>query len=221
LLSEVYFAMNEIAPAQKMAFEANVSATGEGNPRMLKRLVQTNLIYGAYPVAEKYLDLLEQTFAYRSWAQAHRRFLADDEAVSADPLLGGKRRALTSSRALALTEGLEVELQRIAEANPSDTSPIHYAGAFYLLSKDVERFRALVERYFGTPVLPVLPVAFQEAVIILSEKDPAYWRRFRISEAVVRRFADFRQQALSSARNASLMQPAFGDSYWFYFLFSN
>ena len=53
LLSDVYFTMGAIASSQEMAFEAFVSAMGDGNPRMLKRLVQTNLIFGDYPVAEK------------------------------------------------------------------------------------------------------------------------------------------------------------------------
>ena len=52
LLSDVYFAIGDIASAQEMAFEGNVAVHGYGSPRMLMRLVQTNLIYGAYPVAE-------------------------------------------------------------------------------------------------------------------------------------------------------------------------
>ena len=36
LLSDVYFTMGAIASSQEMAFEAYVSAMGDGNPRMLK-----------------------------------------------------------------------------------------------------------------------------------------------------------------------------------------
>jgi hypothetical protein len=223
LLSDVYFAMNEVSPSQQMAFEAYVSSP---SPRMLKRLVQTNLICGAYPVAAKYIDILEQAPAYFAWATSHRKFLYNDAAVESDPLLGDKRRSLTSSRALALTEGIDVELQRIAEANPSSIAPIHYAGAFCLLAKDTERFRALVERHFNTSVLSSLPTAFQEAVIILSENEPAYWQKFGVSAAVVRRFAGYRQQLAAHSRRAvdnrslaSLMSRDFGDTYWFYFMF--
>ncbi|MDR1919793.1 MAG: DUF6057 family protein [Tannerellaceae bacterium] len=226
LLSELYFAMNEVAPAQEMAFEAYVSATGYGNPRMLKRLVQTNLIYGAYAVAEKYLAILEQTYAYRAWAKAHRPFLYNDALVAADPLLGSKRRSLMPVRKLALIDdGIDVELQQIAQANPKATASIHFAGAFYLLAKDMNRFQALIETYFDTPVLPVLPLAFQEAVIILSENAPDYPQRFRISEAVIRRFAAYRQQVVANNRGGNssalpgLMRRSYGDTYWFYFMF--
>jgi hypothetical protein len=225
LLNDLYFAMNETVLAQEMAFEANVSAIGDGNPRVLKRLVQTNLIYGAYPVAEKYVSILEHTFCYRRWAKAHRRFLYNDAEVENDPLLGSKRRSLAPGASLALANGLYAELQSVAEANPADRAAISCAGALYLLEKNLEGFRALIEKYFDTPVLPSLPVAFQEAVIILSEKEPDYWRRFGVSEAVAGRFAEYRRQTLegnrSGAANAlpSLMRRAYGDTYWFYYMF--
>ena len=225
LLSDIYFAMNETALAQEQAFEANVGAIGEGNPRVLKRLVQTNLIYGAYPVAEKYISILENTFCYRRWAKAQRRFLYQDAEVENDPLLGNKRRSLMPRTFLSLRDGLEAELQGIAEANPSDRSAITSAGALYLLKKNLEGFRALMEKYYSTPVLPVVPVAFQEAIIILSEKDPDYWRRFGVYEAVAGRFAQYRRQTLEGNRSGnagalpSLMRRSWGDTYWYYFMF--
>ena len=65
LLSDVYFTMGNVAAAQEMAFESNIGALCDGNPRMTQRLVQTNLIYGAYPVAEKYIAVLENTSIIR------------------------------------------------------------------------------------------------------------------------------------------------------------
>ena len=96
LLSEEYFTIGEIAMAQKMAFEAYVTVPGFGNPRFLKRLVQTNLIFGNYAVAQKYIRILEKTFAYSDWARSQRRFLNNDRAVDADLLLGRLRRNLSS-----------------------------------------------------------------------------------------------------------------------------
>ena len=49
----------------------------------MQRLAQTNLICGEYVVAEKYLDALSNTFFYADWAERHRRFLYNDEAVEA------------------------------------------------------------------------------------------------------------------------------------------
>jgi hypothetical protein len=224
LLSEMYFSMGHMALAQRMAFESNVSSVGGTNPRMIKRLVQTNLIYGAYPIAEKYISLLEQTKYYKNWATEQRQFLWNDEAVEQDPLLGMKRKCIIPDNRLAEMDGLDADLKRIAESNPAHEASIEYVGAIYLLTKEMDYFKELVEKYYGTDVLPTLPKSFQEAVIILSEQDPEYWSTFKIPEATIRRYSDYRKQVLANKGNqglAGLLYRAYGDTYWFYFMFKN
>lgn len=223
LLSDVYFTMGNVAAAQEMAFESNIGALCDGNPRMTQRLVQTNLIYGAYPVAEKYIAVLENTFYYKDWAKAQRRFLYNDEAVEKDPLLGNMRKNLLSENHLSQIDGFEADLMRLSEQNPSNKAAFQYLGVFYLLAKDVTHFKKWVETYYGTDLLPSLPVAYQEAVIILSEKDPDYWKRFGVSESIVGRFADYKRQVLAGRNNSNalpgLMYRSYGDTYWYYYMF--
>jgi hypothetical protein len=222
LLSDFYFTLGEIAPAQRMAFEAYVSTTGEGSARHLKRLIQTNLIYGRYAVAEKYISLLEKTFYYRNWAKAHRKFLYNDAAVESDDLLGSKRRLLPVQNTLAHINGIEADLIRRVEQTPSDVLPVHYMGAAYLLSKDMDSFRKMVEKYYNTPVLPVLPLSFREAVAILSENDPHYGERFNLPASVSQRFLAFKKGVQANRNNkqlSALLKDAYGDTYWYYYLF--
>lgn len=223
LLSEIAFAMGNSALAQQMAFEAYATAIGEGNPHALKILVQTNLIYGEYPVAEKYINLLENTFYYKTWAEKYRLFLYNDEAVGKDPVLGTMRRSLPKENYLSEIKGIENDLRTIAEANPSNRNAIQYLGVFYLLAKDMENFKRMIETYYGSQVLPALPKSFQEAVITLSEAEPDYWKRFDISPSVMQRFAEYKKQVLANRNNKSalpgLMRRAYGDTYWFYFMF--
>lgn len=222
LLSDIYFTIGSISLAQEMAFEGYVSAMEDGNPRMLKRLVQTNLIYGAYPVAEKYITVLEKTFAYSDWARSQRKFLYNDEAIEADPILGIRRRSLPKQNQLSQLDGQNADMERAIQANPSNQIPIQFLGAYYLVSKDMGGFKDLVERYYGTDALPELPVHFQEAVIVMSEKEPDYWKQFRVSENVLARFAEFKKIILANRGNSSLpgsMYRAYGDTYWFYFMF--
>lgn len=222
LLSDVYFTMGAIASSQEMAFEAYVSAMGEGSPRMLKRLVQTNLIYGAYPVAEKYIALLEKSHGYREWASSQRRFLYQEEELLADPLLGGRKQMLPRLNTLTVLMDLADELEHLLENGTGNRASLQYLGAIYLLSKNLEKFKILVEKYYGTEVLPALPVHFQEAVIVLSEKDPDYWKRFGLSEAIVSRFAEYKKQVLANRNNsavAGLLNRAYGNTYWFYYMF--
>lgn len=222
MLSDIYFTMGATASSQEMAFEGYVSAMEDGNPRMLKRLVQTNLIYGTYPVAEKYISILEKTYAYRDWAQSQRKYLYNDEVVESDPILGTRRRMLPDRNSLAMIKGLAGDLALFLEKGPANSAALQYLGAMYLLAKDLEGFKALVEKYYGTEFLPVLPVHFQEAVIVMSEKEPDYWKRFNVSETIVARFTDYKKQVLAYRNNsaiAGLLNRSYGNTYWFYFMF--
>ena len=222
MLSDIYFTMGATASSQEMAFEGYVSAMEDGNPRMLKRLVQTNLIYGTYPVAEKYISILEKTYAYRDWAQSQRKYLYNDEVVESDPILGTRRRMLPDRNSLAMIKGLAGDRALFLEKGPANSAALQYLGAMYLLAKDLEGFKALVEKYYGTEFLPVLPVHFQEAVIVMSEKEPDYWKRFNVSETIVARFTDYKKQVLANRNNsaiAGLLNRSYGNTYWFYFMF--
>lgn len=223
LLSEITFVMGNSALAQEMAFEAFATSVGEGNPRILKRLVQTNLIYGEYPVAEKYINVLEKTSCYSSWANGQRKFLYNDAEVEKDPILGTMRKCLSKDNYLSELNNMEKDLRVIAETNPSNKNAIEYLGLFFLMSKDMAGFKSMVEHYYGTDVLPTLPKSFQEAVITLSETEPDYWKRFDISPSVMQRFAEYKKQVLANRNNTNalpgLMRRAYGDTYWFYFMF--
>jgi len=222
-LSDIYYTIGDIASAQQMAFEASLSTLGKGNPRMMQRLVETNLIYGAYAVAEKYIYLLEQTKAYKKWATDRRRFLYNDDEVINDPVLGRKRAGLPDKNYIMPMEGYDADLQRLIKPAAINKNPIEYMGCLYLLAGDMGRFKWLVEKYYGTEALPVLPRSFQEAIITLSETNPEYWKGFNIPEPVVERFAVYKKQVLANKNNQAalpgLLRRSFGDTYWYYFMF--
>ncbi|MDD4516676.1 DUF6057 family protein [Massilibacteroides sp.] len=222
MLSDVYFVIGNVAIAQEMAFEAYISSMGGGNPRMLKRLIQTNLIYGEYKVAGKYIDLLEQTLYYKDWAKEQRRFLYNDEAVESDPLLGEKRRGLVDNSYLSNTQGFAQDLISLAEHYPANKNAIEYLGASLLLTKDMQGFKSLLETYYGTDILPELPLGFQEAVIILFENTPDEWEKYSVSMPVIDRFTGYKRAILANKHSQSLpqlMARDFANTYWFYFMF--
>jgi hypothetical protein len=190
LLSDVYFSMGHIALSQRMAFEANESGNNY-NPRMLKRLVQTNLIYGAYHVAEKYITILEKTIYYRGWAHSQRRFLGNDRAVESDPLLGAKRKCLFPENCLSGKNGIDSDLKHIIDHNPTHQTTIQYLGSIYLLISDISNFRSMIERYYGTPALPSLPKAFQEGVMLFTAKDEIALKHYHISDQVIQEYNAF------------------------------
>lgn len=222
LLSDIYFSTGDIYIAQQQAFEGNLSEVGLGSPRLWMRLIQTNLIIGAYPVAEKYITMLEKSFYYADWATDKRRFLYNDKAVETDLLLGSKRKCLPPINNLAKIKSHAEDLKKIAEANPESTQAIEYLGCQYLFTKDLKSFEQLVVDYYGTPVLPQLPQSFQEAWIALNEKDPSRCKTFGISPQNMGQFKAYRSYLIKnkSARNIkNLMVQSYGHTYWYYLMF--
>lgn len=219
LLSDIYFSMGAIALSQEMAFEGNV---GADNPRLLKRLAETNLIFGAYVVAEKYISILENTFYYGEWAQRKRMLLYNDEAVNADPELGVKRKCLPAENSLAQLNGLDKDLMTIAEMNPGHRATVQYLGCSYLLQKDMNSFKAMIEKYYKTEVLPVLPISFQEAVIVYSEANPDYWKQYGVSAAIIDRYRAYKQMLLRNKGRSNIkaqMFQSYGNTFWYYLMF--
>ena len=215
LLSDLYFSMGYIDVAQRMALEAN-AGMGDRSPRMIKRLAETSLIRGAYPLAEKYLTVLERTRYYGRWARDSRRFLYNDSAIVADSLLGRKRRCLT-----AAVGDLPHTLHNIAEHNPTHRASIEYAGVILLLDRDLGRFRTMTDSCVGRMVLPRLPKSFQEATTLyVGVDDTTARKRYHLPADVTTRYADFRRRAGSARSNngaSEALREAFGDTYWYYF----
>jgi len=116
LLSDIYWSMGEISMSQMYAFETNEKMNNL-SPRLLKRLVQTNIAFGHYEVASKYLSWLEKTLYHREWAKRYRRLLSDD-AVLQDSEMRLKRRCIPQQNCFPSLQSVVHDLQIISEENP-------------------------------------------------------------------------------------------------------
>jgi hypothetical protein len=221
LLSDLYFVTGNIAASQQIAFEGYVISK-DGNPRLLKRLVQTNLIMGAYPVAEKYIKLLEQTCYSNDWAKKHRRFLYDDHSVEADSLLGIKRKSVISKNCLYNTAHIVDELTGLAENNPEYTVPVQYLGSMYLLARDLVPFKELLDHYCMTEVLTCLPQSFQEAILLICGNNADMLSKYDLDDEIRKKYIEFQKFILLNQQNPELPSLAcakYGHTYWFYYIF--
>lgn len=223
--SDLYYCMGIISTAQKFAFEAFVSSRPSGNPRMLKRLVETNLITGAYATAEKYIRILENTWYYRQWATSQRLFLYNDKAVLADQVLGLKRRCWEAERAAnRLYTDPVSSLTYLVQACPQNRAGLQYLTSFLLLNKDIQTYKALQEKVYRTPAWPEMSICQQEAVVVGSPNNPRYWLEHGVSLKVRNRSFAFMDKVKANARQSNLtalLAPEYGRSYWYYYMFYN
>lgn len=131
MLSDVYWHMGEISMSQMYAFEANEKMSN-ASPRLLRRLVQTNIIAGYYAVAEKYLSLLVRLGCDDAFV-SHYRTLLSDEAVAADPLMNSKRLCVPEENGFPSARSIPYDLQRILIQNPQHSVSLQYLKAIQML----------------------------------------------------------------------------------------
>lgn len=222
LASDVFYGVGCIAEAQQHAFEAQVSFPTSLGIQTLKRLVKTNLIFGHYAVAEKYLDLIAKTTFHRNWAEQYRTFLYNDAAVEADSELGEKRKSLSKQNRFAMFYGWIPELEDVLESNPKNEKAITYLGLSYLLNKDMDGFHRFLDKYYGTEALPKLPVVFQQGVIAVFQQQKDRWDDYQLSPQVVNMYNQYRDLYFKSQRQPNLkniMARSFRYTFWYYLMF--
>ncbi len=148
LLSDIYYSMGHIAQAQRYAFEAN-EKMDNNSPRLLQRLIKTNIIYGQYEVARKYLRKLNDAAYYRSWCEEYSGKL-NDEAVKADKELSEKRLCLNIKNKFSGFNGLDKDLLMIARATKGHRQSevtIQYLSALYRLAGYKEEYLSLLKEF--------------------------------------------------------------------------
>lgn len=228
LLADIFWVQGNVAMAQKMAFNAMSFHPSGLCPRHLLRLVQTNLVMGNDAVAEKYLNLLDDTFVYADSARNLRKFVGHPERLKSDARLSQMRRCLTDDD--LLTDDELGDLRPIMAANPAARGARDYYGAYLLLSGQLGEFRFFIDHYCLSPLNPAasnaaplhpveayaegLPRSFQEAlVMLLDETDDV---RYGISKTVRQDFAAFRQALQTTGGNVAGIPENFYRTYWFY-----
>lgn len=72
MVNELYFAFGDMTLAEREALLTCVFSYDNRNVRMIKRLAECNLVAGDNEAAMKYLRILDNTIAYKKWAQANR-----------------------------------------------------------------------------------------------------------------------------------------------------
>lgn len=212
-LSDIYYSMGHMALAQRMAFETNVLDGKRYNLRMMERLVQTNLIFGAYPVAGKYLKILKEDPKGKRFAKKYEALLYRDSRVESDPELGERRKCIPPEDFFVDVRGLDEDLKDIIRTHPGHRQAMDYLGVMYLLDCDMDSFKAMLDEFYGTPALPVLPKSFAEAACMLSTSDPGYWKEVGVPKETFRSYHDF----LSRLAN-SLSVEKFKGTFWYYIM---
>ncbi len=222
LLSDVLYEIGCIAEAQQHAFESLANLPQGYGIQPMMRLVDTNIIFGHWEVAEKYARLIAQSTFHKEWAEKRLKWIAERPAVLPDKDMQIKREGLTQTNRFAMTEGWMPELEDIIARGAEQQTALIYLGLSHLLNKNMEGFQGFLERYYGTEYLPHLPIAFQQGVIVLFQQQRDRWKEYNLSPEVVQLYDRYRDAFLKNRTSPNVknhMARGFSQTFWYYFMF--
>lgn len=220
--SEVFYQMGYINEAQRWAYEAMV-AQGQA-PRLMKRLALTSMINGDVRVGEKYLNVLNNTLFYRSWARNYLKLTGNSELLKSDPEILEKSRFRVNKDFLADVNRHDLELVQLLDNHPDNRMAFEYLMASLLLQKDTDTFVSYLNRLkeFG---YKEIPVHLEEALLAKkADSDKSIIPEgYDIRPSTRQRFNDYLKSSASYSGNrdnlAQFMSKRFGGTYWFYLQF--
>lgn len=212
-----YYDLGFMHEAQHWAFEAQTIFPN--SPRLLKRLVQINLVNGEYEIAEKFLHRLDDNLLYRDWVDRYQQYIDDTTLVSKDQELSWKRKCEPTENFTASNAYLK--LTKLLEANPNNKMACDYLLCSVLLDGDLATFKSLLDKNRQLIHSP-LPRAYDEALVLyyyMTRQMPAPGD-ISFTQERQKQFISFIKAMKpygndwQSARQS--LAREFGNTYWYY-----
>ena len=217
--SDVCFDLGHIKAAQVMAYEGQ---TRFGyTPKILKRIVITNIINEDYVVAKKFLDILDKSLLHKKWVNNYQNYLLNDSLIKADSLIQLKRKLFPKfDFFIAVNRYSYIDLIGLLKENEKNKMAFEYLMAKYLLAYRLDDLMKYLENFkemnYGR-----YPRHIEEAILlsryINPSKDAAL--DYNINQQTIRQFEHF-NKILSKCRNESeakaVLAKEFYHTYWYY-----
>ncbi len=198
-LNEFYYAIGDIARAERGAFMACVSVPNNRNAYTIKRLAECALIRNDEKAAKKFLKLLRQSIPYRDWA----------DSAGNDERYKQKAKFINLQDSISPSEESHYILTQLVKSNPENLVALDYMLCSDLQKKDIDAFKSDYDAYCTDK--PRIKKLYQEALCIWLMKQQASeeeWQKYIKDQQVRSRLKEYMAESRS---------PRFADTYWFYF----
>ncbi len=224
--SDIYFDLGHINASQVLAYEGQTKF--KYNPRILKRLVLTNIINGKYIVAKKFLDLLKKSILHRKWVKYYENCLFNKSLIESDNLIQSKRELRPKFDFLINCKNPNYDLIWLLKANGNNKMAFEYLMAYYLLEckmgdliQHLRKFRDFGYRK--------IPRHIEEALLLIEAMSPPdidiNFNEYSISPHTVEEFRRFNKILLQNFKNdvkaKALLEKEFKNTYWYYVRYIN
>jgi hypothetical protein len=217
ICSDQYYDLGFMNESQHWTFEAQTIFPN--SPRLMKRLVQINLVNGKYGLAEKFLHRLNENMLYHDWVAKYASYISDTSLVERDPEMAAKRKCEPRDNFNAAN--FKQKLDKLIEGNTANKMAFDYLMSAFLLENDLASFMSMLLSNQSTIKQP-LPRSWDEALVLhyyLLGRPPTS-DEIQFSRNTMTRFAGF-VKAMKPFGNdwqaaRQSLKDEFGTSYWYY-----
>ena len=221
--SQIVLANGSLGLARATGFISNVYGIRGKMPNILREQVKLEVINGAYPVADKMLDPLENTLFYRTWAKGMRSLLKQTDKIN--NLQWVMEWELKRFYSTMFDDVKDFPQRRITElkTNPKNIIAFEYFAANALLTMDV---KLLIENINLLDIFEYsrIPVHIQE--LLISIPSTSYYNidisKLKISSEIIQKFQEYTatySKLQKSPDFKKIMKEKFGNTYWYYISF--
>lgn len=218
---EAFYYLGMTYVAQQYTYEAMEAIPDfQKSVRCYKRLAETNLINGDYKVARKYLNQLQHTLLYGSWAEETLKLLGNEEAINNHPEYGKLRKSAYKEDFYVSDREMASMLGQLYMSNRENQMAFDYLMGWTMLNGDMENFPS----YFSisnNQSSKDIPSCYQQALVLswaLSHPSPE-GMPWSISSNILNGFNAF-VQAQRQNQSAEQMKAQYGHTYWYYYFYS-
>lgn len=207
-IPEFYYAIGDVMYAERAALLSTVMSLNNMNTRMLKRMVEVNLVSGDDAAAMKYSRLLSGSLVHRKWAEEHtvgklsRKVKNDVE---------NRKNNVNLCDTIRLGDNAYTILVELLESNPHNQTALDYLLCTDLLTRNLTLFKDDFDKFGMQSDVARHTTLYQEALCIYltaKEEPQEEWNKYITDLSVLKRFQEY------SARRGN---PSFRGTYWYYF----
>lgn len=218
ITSDYYFDLGYISISQQWAYGSLTLMPN--NPRILKRLVLTNLIYGNYEASENLLNVLSNNFVTKKFAEKYMPYVKDTFLVANDKLIVEKRSSMPDN--IVISEDIRVRLSNLLEKNNKNKSAYEHLQMCHLMAGNFREFLELFQEYQYK--FNKTPKVYEEAILMYHYVRNKEITGLSISDESKKVFKAFTDILIAYDNNREQAKPALGkysNSYLFYSIYNS
>ena len=213
--NEVYYQLGDMDMARHRAIEGILFSPKQRSVRQIKRLVEIDMRRGDIEEARKYLNLLDATLFYHSWARSKEEQLKGEETLSMEKRLPRKSDWEREHDILMSISDYPGVLSSLVAEYPENKQALDYLLCYYLLNENLNSFKNAFDTYYKGK-FEVVPRLYEETLVqVLSKSSDEEVAGYQIPQDVIEDYQDY-IHCKSGRKAKEELRERYSSTYWYY-----